>query len=286
MSRLPLSPLFRVAGCALGLLVVERWFPLRERRRASLPRLAVNAVVSATTLLVALVLIKPTTEWLMAWEPVRRLGLLPQLGLHGAGAYAAGFLLMDLSFYYWHVANHKLPLLWRFHNVHHTDPDLDVTTGFRFHPGEVAISTAFRAAQVAILGVSPDVYLAYETVFQACTYFHHANLRLPIGLEGALNWMFVTPRMHGIHHSDFKDETDSNFSVVFSVWDRLHGSLGLGVPQRDLVIGMPGYGEEQDNRLAPVLALPFRAQREYWKGPSGLRLSRGEAGRRSPVLAA
>ncbi len=279
------SPLVCVAIVALGLLAVERVFPLRERTRPSLPRLFVNAAVSATTLLVAFLLVRPAAEASIAWDGTRRYGLLPLLGLDGWGELAVAFLLMDLTFYYWHVANHKLSLLWRFHNAHHIDPDLDVSTGFRFHPGEVALSAAFRAAQAAVLGLSLRVYLAYETVFQVCTYFHHSNLRLPIALERALNWVIVTPRMHGIHHSDFKDETDSNFSVVFSFWDRLHGTLGLGIPQRSIRIGVPGYAEAGANRVRRVLALPFTRQRDYWSSAAGRRLTRGDPRRRDGVLA-
>src|SRR4029453_13648984 len=111
------------------------------------------------------------------------------------------------SFYYWHVANHKVALLWRFHNVHHMDPELDVSPGFRFPFGEVFLSTFFRVAQVGLLGISFASFAAYELVFQANTLFHHSNTRLPIRLERFLNAILVTPRMHGIHHSQVRRET-------------------------------------------------------------------------------
>jgi sterol desaturase/sphingolipid hydroxylase (fatty acid hydroxylase superfamily) len=157
-----------------------------------------------------------------------------------------------------------VPFLWRFHNVHHCDPDLDVSTGFRFHFGEVAFSTVFRVVQVALLGVSLPQFAAYEILFQAVTLFEHSNLRLPEKLERALNLVFVTPRMHGVHHSQRRAETDSNFSVVFSFWDRLHGSLRLNVAQEQIKIGVPGYARPEDNRVLTALAAPFRRQRDYW----------------------
>lgn len=279
------SQLVWVAASVGGLLVLERVSPLRVRTRPSLPRLTVNAVVSACTLLTALVLVRPAAGLAMSWEWPRRFGILSLLDLTGWAEVAAAFVLMDLSFYYWHVANHRLPLLWRFHNAHHTDPDLDVTTGFRFHPGEVAISAGFRAVQAAVLGVTLPLYLAYETVFQVCTYFHHSNLRLPLVVERTLNLVLVTPRMHGIHHSDYRDETDSNYSVVFSLWDRLHGTLGLGIPQREITTGVPAYAGEADNRVGRVLALPFGRQRTYWTGTRGARLSRDDPRRLSRRLA-
>ena len=123
---------------------------------------------------------------------------------------------MDLTFYYWHRLNHLRPLLWRFHNVHHVDPDMDVTTSFRFHLGEVLYSTLFRLLQVGLMGVSPLTYLLYEFIFNCATMFHHSNVRLPLAWERLLNRVFVTPRMHGVHHSALGPETNSNYSVIFS----------------------------------------------------------------------
>ncbi|HZE21747.1 MAG TPA: sterol desaturase family protein, partial [Desulfobaccales bacterium] len=181
----------------------------------------------------------------------------------------AGILLMDLTFYYWHRFNHTWPLLWRFHNVHHVDPDLDVTTSFRFHFGEVLYSAVFRLLQVGVLGVVPLTYVLYELLFNCATMFHHSNLHLPVHWERRLNRVLVTPRMHGVHHSVVVRETNSNYSVIFSWWDRLHRSLRLNVRQTDIVIGVPGYLRPDDNRVLPLLALPFRRQRPYWSWPSG-----------------
>jgi sterol desaturase/sphingolipid hydroxylase (fatty acid hydroxylase superfamily) len=188
--------------------------------------------------------------------------------------FALGFLLMDLSFYYWHLVNHRIPFLWRFHNVHHIDPDLDVTTAFRFHFGEVMFSVVFRVLQVGLLGVSGLAFVAYELVFQANTVFHHSNLRLPIGFERLLNKVLVTPRMHGIHHSQVRQETNSNYGVVFPWWDWLHRTLGLAIPQSAITIGVPGYSQPEDNRLWNTLLMPFRVQRDYWRDADGSRVER------------
>jgi sterol desaturase/sphingolipid hydroxylase (fatty acid hydroxylase superfamily) len=179
------------------------------------------------------------------------------------------FLLMDLAFYWWHVANHRIPFLWRFHNVHHIDPDLDVSTAFRFRVGEVALSTAFRIVQISVIGLSAWMFAVYEIVFQANTLFHHSNVRLPLHVERVLNMVIVTPRMHGIHHSQVRDETNSNYSVVFSWWDRLHRTLGLNIPQSEIVVGVPAYADAADNRFSNTFMLPFRRQRDYWRRPDG-----------------
>jgi sterol desaturase/sphingolipid hydroxylase (fatty acid hydroxylase superfamily) len=176
---------------------------------------------------------------------------------------------MDLSFYYWHRANHALAPLWRFHSVHHSDPDLDVTTALRFHFCELGFSAGFRALQIAIIGPSLVAYLVYEAVFQAGTLFQHSNLRLPTRMERALTLVMVTPRMHGIHHSQVQRETDSNFSSVLSVWDRLHRSLRLNVPQQAVAIGIPAYRQVGDNGIGALLRAPFRKQPDHWRRPDG-----------------
>jgi sterol desaturase/sphingolipid hydroxylase (fatty acid hydroxylase superfamily) len=223
-----------------------------------------NLVVSALAFLIAGLLVRPTALAMLDWGSQTSFGLLHLLRLPPAASFLVAFLLMDLSFYWWHVANHRIRFLWRFHNVHHFDPDLDVSTGFRFHFGEVFMSAAFRIIQVAIIGVSLPVFMAYELTFQANTLFHHSNVRLPIRLERFLNKFLVTPRMHGIHHSQRQDETNSNYGVVFPWWDKAHRTLGLSVPQSEIVIGVPGYSQPEDNHMWNVLIAPFRPQRDYW----------------------
>lgn len=213
--------------------------------------------------------------------PLRRASrpLVSRLVVNLAFASLA-FLLMDLTFYWWHRANHRIPLLWRFHNVHHIDPDMDVTTAFRFHFGELAFSSAFRVAQIGLIGPSPWAYAVYELVFQANTLFHHSNVRLPIRIERLLNRVLVTPRMHGIHHSQVRAEANSNYSSVFPWWDRLHRTLGLNVPQAGIEIGIPAYARVEDNSLLSTLVMPFLEQRRYWRREDGTTAARGPAGTR------
>jgi sterol desaturase/sphingolipid hydroxylase (fatty acid hydroxylase superfamily) len=256
-------------GCGLLFFVLERVVPLRSPKAALFGRLLVNLAFSAFALAVATLLVRPAVKASLGRLDEQPFGLLQVVALPTALGGVLAFLLMDLSFYYWHLLNHRVPLLWRFHNVHHSDPDLDVTTALRFHFGELALSAGFRIVQVLAIGVSPWVYAAYELVFQANTLFQHSNLRLPIGFERALNKVLVTPRMHGIHHSQVQGETNSNYGVVFPWWDRLHRTLGLNVPQSAVVIGVPGYSSPEDNRLWATLWLPFRRQRDYWRRPDG-----------------
>jgi sterol desaturase/sphingolipid hydroxylase (fatty acid hydroxylase superfamily) len=206
----------------------------------------------------------------------RPFGLLNIIDLPFYAEFIIGFLLMDLSFYYWHRINHVVPLLWRFHNVHHLDPDLDASTSFRFHFIEILYSALFRVGQIMLIGMSAPTFIIYELVFQFVTIFHHSNLRLPIRLERVINYIFVTPRMHGLHHSTIKNETNSNYAVIIRWWDYLNKSLKLNVRQSDIVTGVPGYLKETDNNLVNLLALPFQSQRQYWRSPDGSKPKREE----------
>ena len=268
MNMLAGTPLV-VAGIFIILFAVEKRFPLRESRSGLLARLVVNLSLSALAFLTAALAVQPSARHTLAWTSAQPFGLLHLLAVPAWARFIIGFLLLDLSFYYWHLLNHKIPLLWRFHNVHHIDPALDVSTGFRFHFGEVLFSTLFRVLQVILIGMSLGTFAIYELVFQCETLFHHSNIHLPLALERRLNKVLVTPRMHGIHHSQVRCETNSNFGVVLPCWDRLHRTLGLNVPQSEIEIGMAGYSLPDDNRLWRTLILPFVRQRDYWRRRDG-----------------
>jgi sterol desaturase/sphingolipid hydroxylase (fatty acid hydroxylase superfamily) len=267
------TPVIVVTILAL-LFVLERLFPLRNRTRALVGRLLVNFSISALAFFVAAVLVRPTAQATIHWANAKTFGAVRLVPLPAPFEFALSFLLMDLAFYYWHIVNHRLPFLWRFHNVHHIDPDLDVSTGFRFHFGEVAMSVVFRVVQVSLIGLSGWAYAVYELVFQANTLFHHSNLRLPIRFERLLNKVLVTPRMHGIHHSQVQRENNSNYGVVFPWWDRLHRTLGLNIAQAEIAIGIAGYSQPDDNQLRNALLMPFRKQRDYWRSPDGTLVER------------
>lgn len=179
---------------------------------------------------------------------------------------AAAFLLLDYTIYLWHVMTHRVPFLWRFHLVHHIDLDLDASTALRFHAGEMVLSVPYRAGQVALLGVSPRALRLWQNFFFAAVLFHHSNVRLPLKWERRLAFVLMTPRLHGIHHSTVREETDSNWSSGLAVWDWLHGTMRADVPQDRIVIGVPGYHDPADVRLEPSIALPFVPQRPSWPG--------------------
>ena len=270
-----ITTLVAVALFAL-LFALERSFPLRKGTRSLIGRLTVNGAVSVLTFLAAVTLVQPATQWALRWSTDRPFGLVHLLTLPAWLELAASFLLMDLAFYYWHLANHRAPFLWRFHNVHHIDPELDVSTAVRFHFGEIALSSVFAMIQIGLIGISPWAFAVYQLAFQLEVLFHHSNLRLPIRFERLLSKVLVTPRMHGIHHSQVHRENNSNFGTVFPWWDRLHRTLGLNIPQSEIHIGIPGYSLPGDNTVPNALLMPFRKQRDYWRNPDGTVVERGK----------
>jgi sterol desaturase/sphingolipid hydroxylase (fatty acid hydroxylase superfamily) len=272
MKSLP-TPIIAVAVFAL-LFVVERFFPLRKATRSLVRRLFVNLAISVFAFTAAVCFLQPAVQSALRWSAGKPFGFVHLLALPWPFLFVLSFLLMDLTFYYWHIANHRVPFLWRFHNVHHIDPDLDVSTAFRFHFGEIVLSTGFSLLQVSLIGPSAWAFAVYQLVFQAEVLFHHSNIRLPVGAERFLNVVLVTPRMHGIHHSQIQRENNSNFGTVFPWWDRLHRTLGVNIPQDEVVIGIPGYTLREDNSFWNALLMPFRKQRDYWRRPDGALVER------------
>ena len=171
----------------------------------------------------------------------------------------AAILLLDYTLYIWHRLTHRVPLLWRFHQVHHVDREMDASTALRFHFGEITLSVAFRAAQVWLIGPAPATYAAWQMFLFFCILLHHANIRLPLAWEQRLARILVTPRLHGIHHSVVPEEVNSNWSSGLTIWDWLHGTLRTTVPQDSIVIGVEGLRGDRDQELGNVLLLPFRA---------------------------
>jgi len=243
----------------IGLLTAENILPLRYRRHPRGGRYLTNIVITALGLATGAVLVRPVAFGLTLFSAERSFGLLYLMELPGWVRFAAGFLLLDLTFYYWHRLNHSIHFLWRFHSVHHIDLDMDVTTSMRFHFVEVALSAIFRAVQVVMVGISPVTYVIYELVFSLSTMFHHSNLSLPLEVEKKINKVLVTPRMHGVHHSVVRSELNSNYSVVFRWWDALNRSLVLNVPQSAINTGVGRFKHQGDNCILRLITLPFGA---------------------------
>ncbi len=243
-----------VAGAFAVIAYAERRRPLRRRVEEQSPRLGRNFAMAGLTTLVTAALQKP----LLGRAMRRKGGLLHAVKLPRPVRFIAGVLLLDYTLWWWHWLNHVAPPLWRFHVVHHLDRDLDVSTALRFHFGEMALAALFRAAQVRLIGVDEDALILWQRMLLVSILFHHSNIELGPDVDARLVRFIVTPRMHGIHHSDIEEQMQSNWSSVFTWWDMLHRTFVYGVPQESIVIGAPGRGEERP-KLGELLALPFEA---------------------------
>ncbi len=186
-------------------------------------------------------------------------GLLNRLDWPGWVELALAVLILDLAIWMQHWVTHKVPLFWRFHRVHHADRDMDVTTGFRFHPVEILASMGLKIALVYLLGPSALAVLVFEILLSGTALFNHANLALPGSLDRMLRLVLVTPDMHRVHHSIHREEHDSNYGFALSLWDRIFRTY-VAEPkagQDGMTVGL----EWQDNRptrLGWALWLPFR----------------------------
>ncbi|GAC1539657.1 MAG: sterol desaturase family protein [Polyangiales bacterium] len=274
-----------VPAVLVGFVALERWRPLRKQVEPSLGREARNLAMAAIAGLSVALVQTPLVLPLTTIVELRRIGLLKLASMPAAGETLLAVLLMDYTQYLWHVAAHKSDFLWRFHAPHHVDLDLSTTTGVRFHFGEMLLSMPFRAAQIVAFGVSPTAFAIWQTLTTVQILFHHSNLRLPLVVERWLSLLIVTPRMHGIHHSAVRAETDSNWSTIFSFYDRLHRTLRLDVPQEEIVIGVPAYRRSDEVTLGNSLSLPFGRHFHRWTRPGQKEPERAPSGRRKTDLA-
>lgn len=280
LLRLTLTPLFaKAAGCYQAamengddilayakILFVGLWFlglVFAERRwpAATLPaaiaqtpdarrRVGRNLGLWLINLLFSPLIVLPISYWAAAqqlsWRP---------LWWGGMPGLLLDLLLLDMLIYWWHRANHMVPFLWRFHEIHHRDGFLDTTSALRFHFGEVLLSATVRAAVILVLAVPFQSVLVFETLVLLGALFHHSNLKMPTALEGFLARFVVTPSIHWVHHHAKRADTDANYATILSLWDPLFGSRAAGKRRLDMPIGVEG--RSGDLSIVKLLLRPF-----------------------------
>jgi sterol desaturase/sphingolipid hydroxylase (fatty acid hydroxylase superfamily) len=254
-------------GLGVGLLVllalVELALPWRRPRLSRPRRWGHNLGLALVDVGVSKLVLPLGLVGVAIFAAERGWGILPALGAPPLLAGIVSFLALDLAVYLQHRVFHAVPLLWRFHGIHHADGELDVTTGDRFHPVEVAISLGTQSAVVALLGAPPTAALVFQLVLNAGSLFTHANLDLPRRLDGALRTLFVTPAVHRVHHSAAPGEADHNFGFNVLVWDRIFGTYRPApeAGEAGLRIGIDGLTRGDRETLGWVVFSPFRKRR-------------------------
>jgi len=243
MTRLALL----VGACAL-LWLLESVRPLQRYREWRLRRALPNLALTALVILLNLVL----STLVAAVSGAAAINVLNAI---------VGIAALDLATYAAHVVMHRSPFAWRFHRVHHSENEVDVTTAFRQHPGETLWRVAWQLPPIIVLGLPFGVVVLYLTLSTLNAQLEHANLRVPDRQDRTLRWLFVTPNMHKVHHSRLQRETDSNYSNIFSLWDRLFGTYTRNADLGSLRYGLDGLDEPSTQSLRGLLRLPFGATR-------------------------
>ncbi|MGB7373291.1 sterol desaturase family protein [Pontixanthobacter sp.] len=243
------------AGAVVGgIMLAERKRPLRDQTKPAMPRNIRNAALGAGCAVIVAAVEEPLTQAIARKNAAHRRGIAQKLPQSLRDI--AGIIAMDYGFYWWHVATHRVPFLWRFHRVHHIDPDMDASTAVRFHPADMLVSLPWRLAQVRVSGAGPQGLRWWRSFFNFSILFHHSNMKLPGRLDDLLAAIITTPKMHGIHHSRVPDQANSNFTSGLSVWDRLHGTFRDDVSQGGITIGVDD-ARQQDVELRRALTAPF-----------------------------
>ena len=233
----------------------ETWAPLapaRDRYRHA----AVNLAVAVMNWLLLLVLAVVTVTVAEA-ATAREIGLLHLISLPSPFHFCGALLLYDMWSYWWHRINHRIPFLWRFHRMHHSDPAMDVSTATRFHPGEIFLSVMIRLLVIPLVGIPAMALVVYDGVQLASTQFHHANISLFRPLDRLIRYILVSPNMHKVHHSPLRGEIDSNYSSVLSVWDRIFGSYRELDPGRKVRFGLDELRQPETQSFHGLLRTPL-----------------------------
>ena len=238
---------------------LQAWFPRRALVAPQGGRWLSNlGIVFVDALAVRFLLpVLPFTFAILCRD--RGWGLLSWVGVPPLVSVVIAIVLLDAVIYVQHRIAHSVGWFWRLHATHHSDVDLDVTTGNRFHPLEILISAGVKLIAVFALGPLPEAMILFEVILNGTAQFNHSNVRIPKSLDRVLRWFVVTPDMHRVHHSVIRTERDSNYGFNLAWWDRLLGTYGAQ-PSRgheQMTIGLPEFRDPGRLNLYRLLLLPF-----------------------------
>ena len=239
--------------------------PRRKLAASKSQRWTANLAILITNTALVRAIFPAAAVGIAMFAEARGVGLLHAIDIHAGLKIALALAALDLAIYLQHVMFHAVPLLWRLHRAHHADLDIDVTTGARFHPVEMLLSMAIKAAAILVIGAPALAVLVFEIVLNASSMFNHSNVRIPQRLDSVLRWLVVTPDMHRVHHSIRGEETNRNFGFNLPWWDRLFGTYRA--QPRDghegMTIGIPGFRDpRRSSTYTGILAIPFVALKD------------------------
>ena len=236
---------------------LETFYPLFKDRAGRLPHGARNLSMGLVNAAVTQLFFAGLIASAALWTEDNRFGILRPLGLPGILQTILLILLFDGWMYLWHRANHETPFLWRFHRTHHSDLELDCTSALRFHAGEICLSHLARLLVIPLLGVGFSELMLYEIFLQPVIIFHHSNVDFPEKWDRLIRTVIVSPNLHRVHHSKEVLDTNSNYSSIFSFWDRLWKTLREKENPGSVTYGLPDFREEEWQTVPGMLRTPF-----------------------------
>lgn len=241
----------------LFFLILELLVPYRPGTVSKWKRLANNLALTLFNSLSLQLIFSAAIVGTALYVQSHRLGILNMVEAPEWLKILVTIAFMDFMLYVWHLLNHDMPLLWRFHRVHHCDLNMDVSTATRFHIGELVISAVIKISIIFFLGASFLGVTIFESAVVLCAQFHHSSLKVPKWFETIWWIFFVPPSMHRIHHSVIIKERDTNYGTIFSIWDRFLGTLLTGVDQSGIRIGVGAYRKRDKLNFHHLLIMPF-----------------------------
>ena len=244
-------------GGILFFLILELLVPYRESSVSKIKRWINNLSLTLFNSIIINLVFAAAIINTATYAQEHELGLLQLVRAPQWFDILLTIAFMDFMLYVWHLLNHEMPFLWRFHRVHHSDLNMDVSTATRFHVGELAISAVIKIAIIFFLGASPLGVLIFESAVVFFAQVHHSSLKVPKWFETIYWVLFVPPSMHRIHHSVVIKERNTNYGTIFSIWDRFLGTLLARVSQDTIRIGVGAYTKPEKLHLQHLLAMPF-----------------------------
>ena len=259
------EPLIRLGAFAGVFIVMAGWEVLTPQRPQTVGRnwrWPNNLGVLAVDALLVRVVLPITTVGMALVAEAHGVGLFNMIALPVWASIIVSVMVLDLAIYLQHVLFHAVPALWRLHRMHHADLEVDVTTGLRFHPVEILLSTGIKLAVVTAVGAPAAAVLIFEVLLNATSIFNHSNVRIPADIDRILRWFVVTPDMHRVHHSILRRETNSNFGFNLPWWDRLLGTYRAqpAAGHAAMTIGIEQFRDPRELGLDRMLLQPFRGE--------------------------
>jgi len=248
---------YSIFAALIIIFTLEGVFPHRSGRRQRITHAVPHVLTALINGVLTKLFVAGVTLQVTAWAAARPAGIMNLFEVPGPLRAVIVFVLFDIWMYLWHRANHRSAFLWRFHRAHHADTEMDSTTALRFHPGELVLSAFARLPVIVFIGMSFYELAFFEIMLNISTLFHHSNLGIPKSWDRMLRVVIVTPDMHRVHHSIERFETDSNFTSLLSVWDRLSRTFRMRGDTRTVVFGLPVFREVYYQRIRGFLITPF-----------------------------